>query len=109
LALSVSVRVHTADFNQAAVRLLAQRIHDGEVIAVCDVPRTVVEPAPRGAFAVHEFIYDWAARDALYYYTGRTATFRLAGPLWGTHCPDTAGADLVLGFGELRDGGGAPP
>jgi hypothetical protein len=109
LALSVSVRVHTADFNEAAVRLLAERTHDGSVIAICDVPRTAVEPAPRGAFAVHEFIYDWAARDALYYYTGRTATFRLAGPLWGTHCPNTAGADLVLGFEELRNRGGASP
>jgi hypothetical protein len=109
LALSVSVRVHTADFNQAAVRLLAERVPDGGVVAVCDVPRTAVEPAPRGAFAVHEFIYDWAARDALYYYTGRNATFRLAGPLWGTRCPDTAGADVVVGFDELRRTVGASP
>jgi hypothetical protein len=102
LALSVSVRVHTADFNEAAVRLLAERIPDGGVVAVCDVPRTAVTPAPRGAFAVHELIYDWAAREALYYYTGRNAQFRLAGPLWGTRCPELAGADLVVRFEELR-------
>jgi hypothetical protein len=102
LALSVSVRVHTADFNEKAVRLLAGRIPDGGVVAVCDVPRTAVTPAPRGAFAVHELVYDWAARDALYYYTGRNAEFRLAGPLWGTRCPDAAGADVVVDFEELR-------
>jgi hypothetical protein len=109
LALSVSVRVHTADFNQAAVELLAGRIRDGGVVAVCDVPRTAVTPAPRGAFAVHELVYDWAARDALYYYTGRNAVFRLAGPLWGTRCPDTAGADVVVRFEELRRAAGSPP
>jgi hypothetical protein len=109
LALSVSVRVQTADFNEAAVRLLAERIPDGGVVAVCDVPRTAVTPAPRGAFAVHELVYDWAARDALYYYTGRNAQFRLAGPLWGTRCPDTAGADVVVRFEELRHPGGPVP
>jgi hypothetical protein len=69
----------------------------------------VVTPAPRGAFAVHELIYDWAARDALYYYTGRQAVFRLAGPLWGTTCPDTAGADVVIRFDELRRRAGRSP
>ncbi len=102
LALTVWVRVHTAEFTEASSRLLASRVHDGGVIALCDVSRTVVEPAPRGAFAVHEFIYDWAARDAVYYYTGRTAVFRLGGPLWGTHCPDTTGTDVVVPFTELR-------
>jgi hypothetical protein len=109
LALSVSARVHTADFNEAAVRLLAERVPDGGVVAICDVPRTAVTPAPRGAFAVHELIYDWAARDTLYYYTGRNAEFRLAGPLWGTHCPNTVGADVVVRFGELRRAAGAAP
>jgi hypothetical protein len=109
LAWSVQVRMVSADAVEHAARELAVRVEDGDVVALCGVPRTVVEPAPRGAFAVHEFIYDWAARDALYYYTGRTATLRLAGPLWGTHCPDTIGADLVLGFQELRDQGGASP
>jgi hypothetical protein len=109
LALSVSVRVHTADFNEGAARWLAVRVPEGGVVAVCDVPRTVVTPAPRGAFAVHELIYDWAARDALYYYTGRNAQFRLAGPLWGTRCPATAGVDVVVRFEELRRPGGPAP
>jgi hypothetical protein len=109
LALSVSVRVRTADFSEGAVRTLAGRVPDGGVIAVCDVPRTVVTPAPRGSFAVHELIYDWAARDALYFYTGRQAVFRLAGPLWGTPCPDTAEADVVVRFEELRRAAGPAP
>jgi hypothetical protein len=102
LALSVSVRLQTADFNQDATRYLARRIADGGVVAVCDVPRTVVTPAPAGSFALHEFAYDWAAEDAMRYYAGRDAEVRLGGPLWGTRCPDPGGADLVVGFDELR-------
>jgi hypothetical protein len=102
LALSVSVRLQTAEFNQAATRYLARRVPDGGVVAVCDVPRTVVSPAPVGSFALHEFAYDWAAEDAMRYYAGRDAEVRLGGPLWGTRCPEVAGADLVVGFEELR-------
>ena len=102
LALSVWVRLETAEFDQAATRYLAGRIADGGVVAVCDVPRTVVTPAPVGSFALHEFAYDWAAEDAMRYYAGRDAVVRLGGPLWGTQCPDTAGADLVVSFDELR-------
>jgi hypothetical protein len=109
VALSVSVRVHTADFNETAVRILARRVPDGGVVAVCDIPRTVVTPAPRGAFAVHEFIYDWAARDALYYYTGRNAQFRLGGSLWESRCPELVGADVVVRFEELQRPGGPVP
>jgi hypothetical protein len=102
LALSVWVRLETAEFNQAATRHLAGRVPDGGVVAVCDVPRTVVTPAPVGSFALHEFAYDWAAEDAMRYYTRRDADVRLGGPLWGTGCPDRGGADLVVGFEELR-------
>jgi hypothetical protein len=102
LALSVSVRLETAEFNEAATRYLARRVADGGVVAVCDVPRTVVTPAPVGSFALHEFAYDWAAEDAMRYYAGRNAEVRLGGPLWGTRCPDPGGADLVVGFDELR-------
>jgi hypothetical protein len=102
LALSVWVRLETAEFNQAATRYLAERVPDGGVVAVCGVPRTVVTPAPVGSFALHEFAYDWAAEDAMRYYTGRDAEMRLGGPLWGTGCPDLGGADLVVGFDELR-------
>jgi hypothetical protein len=109
LALSVSVRLQTAEFNQAATRYLARRVPDGGVVAVCDVPRTVVTPAPVGSFALHEFAYDWAAEDAMRYYAGRDAEVRLGGPLWGTRCPDMAGADLVVGFEELRRAAEAGP
>jgi hypothetical protein len=102
LALSVSVRLHTADFTQASSHWLAGRVPDGGVVAVCGIRRTVVEPAPRGAFAIHELIYDWAARDALHYYTSRNASFRLGGPVWGTVCPRTAGADVTVHFDQLR-------
>jgi hypothetical protein len=102
LALSVWVRLETAEFNQAATQYLARRVPDGGVVAVCDVPRTVVTPAPVGSFALHEFAYDWAAEDAMRYYAGRDAEVRLGGPLWGTRCPDPGGANLVVGFNELR-------
>jgi hypothetical protein len=65
------------------------------------VRRTVVEPAPRGAFAVHEFVYDWAAADALTYYSGRQVEFRLAGELWAQPCPDPRDVDIVVPFDEL--------
>jgi hypothetical protein len=102
LALSASVRLETGEFNQAATRYLARRVPNGGVVAVCDVPRTVVTPAPVGSFALHEFAYDWAAEDAMRYHAGRDAEVRLGGPLWGTRCPDPGGADLVVSFDELR-------
>lgn len=107
LALSASVRLRTADFNEAAAELLAARTDDGDVVAVCGVRRTVVDPAPRGAFAVHELIADWSAADALKYHAGRRATFELAGELWpGSPC--SRDADVVVEFDELveaADGG----
>jgi hypothetical protein len=108
LALSVSVRLRTADFTEASSRWLAARVPDRGVVAVCGVPRTVVEPAPRGAFAVNELFYDWAAADALYYYTGRSASFRLGGPVWDTDCPQPAGADVTVTFDELRRAAAVP-
>jgi hypothetical protein len=65
------------------------------------VPRTLVKPAPRGAFAVHEFIYDWAAADAVAFYSGRHVEFRLAGELWAESCPDARDVDIVVPFDEL--------
>lgn len=101
LAWSVQVRVASADAVEHAARELGARVQDGEVVALCGVPRTVVEPAPRGAFAVHEFIYDWAAADALAFYTGRHVQFRLAGALWAQPCPAAPEVDLVVPFDEL--------
>jgi hypothetical protein len=102
LAWSAQVRVASADMVEHVARELGARVEDGDVVALCGVPRTVVEPAPRGAFAVHEFIYDWAAADALAYYTGRQVQFRLAGELWAQPCPAAREVDLVVTFDELR-------
>jgi hypothetical protein len=108
LALSVSVRYRTAGFTEASMRAIADRISDGEVVQVCGVERAVTWPAPAGSYALNEFVYDWAAHDALAYHTGRQARFRLAGPLWGTDCPTRDEADLVVGFDELLRVAGLP-
>jgi hypothetical protein len=104
LALSVSVRLASADFMERSAHLLAARIPDGAEVAVCGVRRTVTMPAPRGAFAIHELLFDWSARNALIYYTGRRATFHLAGDLWPQPCPDAADVDAVIWFDELLAG-----
>jgi hypothetical protein len=107
LALSVSVRLRTADFTAASSEYIAARLsRPNEVVAVCGVQRTVVDPAPVGSFAITEFTYDWSARYALEYHTGEIATFLLGGPLWGTRCPDLSGADLVVRFDQLRAAAG---
>jgi hypothetical protein len=101
IVLSVGVRYRTAGFTEATARWIAERTTDGQVVAVCGVERAVTWPAPVGSYAINEFVYDWAAHDALLYHTGRQAEFRLAGPVWGTDCPDLDGADLVVDFDEL--------
>lgn len=101
LALSVSVRLASADFTERSAERIAAAVPDGGDVAVCGVRRTVTEPAPRGAFAVHELVYDWAADDALAYYTGQRATFHLAGDVWQRPCPDAAEVDAVLSFDDL--------
>jgi hypothetical protein len=101
LSLSVWVRVESAGFTESASRQIAAVISDDAHVGLCGVSRTVVEPAPRGAFAVHEFIYDWAAPEALSYYTGERATFSLAGDLWADPCPSVPEVDHVFSFPEL--------
>jgi hypothetical protein len=101
LMLSVAVRLRTADFTERAVGVIAARTADGARVAICDVRRTVVDPAPRGAFAVHEFLQEWAAERALLYYTGRRATISLSGALWGRPCPGARDVDTVIDFDEL--------
>jgi hypothetical protein len=102
--LSVSVRLRSADFTEQAARAIAARVPDGGRIAVCHVRRTVVPLAPRGAFAVHEFLYEWAADRALQYYTGRHASVLLSGDLWDRPCPIAPTVDAVVTFGELLAG-----
>ena len=104
LMLSTSVRLRTADFTARAARVIAARIPDGGHVALCHVRRTVVQPAPRGAFAVHEFIYEWAAERALQYYTGHHATVYLSGELWDRPCPPVRDVDAVIDFDELLAG-----
>ena len=62
----------------------------------------MVEPAPRGAFAVQDYLYDWAAQDALRYYTGRQVTFRIHEADGEHSCPEGDGA-LAVPFDMLRE------
>jgi hypothetical protein len=101
IALSVSVRLDSARFVRWASGTIAARTDDGDVVAVCRVTRTVIVPAPRGAFAVHDFLYDWAAQDAVRYYTGRRITFRLGGEILGSRCPSPDTVDESFGFDRL--------
>ena len=100
LALGVSVRIRTDDFNRAAAQWIADRTKDGAVVAVCDVDRTVVNPAPLGAFHLHEFHSTWSSW--IEYHTGRIVEIRRSGErYWGSRCPDLRGADLVISFPRL--------
>ena len=100
LALSVSVRVRTADLDRAAARWIADRTRDGDVVAVCDVGRTAVEPAPLGAFHLHPL--HSTSGDWIEYSSGRVVEVRRSGErYWGARCPDLAGADLIVRFPAL--------
>jgi hypothetical protein len=101
LLLSVSVRLESAAFVHYASDRLASQIPSGSDVAICDVRRTVVEPAPRGAFAIHEFVYDWAAQDAVRYYSGRSVTFDLSGELWERPCPSPSTVEARFDFDQL--------
>ena len=104
MALSVSVRLASADFTERSAHLLAGRLPDRAEVAVCGVRRAITTLAPRGAFAVHDLLYDWSARNALIYYTGRRATFHIAGELWERPCPNASEVDAVITFDELLAG-----
>jgi hypothetical protein len=100
LALSVSVRVRTDAFNRAAANWIASRTKDGSVVAICDVDRTVTNPAPLGAFHLHEFHSTSGAW--IEFHTGRVVEIRRSGErYWGARCPDLHGADLVIDFPQL--------
>lgn len=102
LVLSVSVRVRTAEFTEASSRWLASHVPEGGSVEVCEVPRNAVEPAPLGAFALHELHWEWAAQDATRYYTGRTITVRREGRYWPRPCPSMPRADVTVDFADLR-------
>jgi hypothetical protein len=101
LALSGWVRIQSADAVENAARVIAEQTSDGARVGVCDVRRAVVDGAPRGAFATHEFIYDWAAADAVLYYADRRVTVEVTGELWATPCPSEGEVDEVFLFPEL--------
>jgi hypothetical protein len=102
LALSASVRVQTADVVEQVSHEIAERTTDGDLVTLCAVPRAVVAPAPRGAFAVQDYLYDWAAADALKYYTGRQATFRIHQASVDQECRSGEAA-LAVPFNALRE------
>jgi hypothetical protein len=101
LALSSWVRVETAGVVEHVSRALAEQTSDGDIVTLCKVPRAAVSPAPHGAFAVQDYLYDWAAEDALRYYTGRRATFRIH-PVVSTHTCSAGDAALAVPFDVLR-------
>jgi hypothetical protein len=101
LALSAWVRVETADVVEQTSREIAERTTHGDLVTLCEVPRAVVAPAPRGAFAVQDYLYDWAAEDALRYYTGRRATFRINQANGDQGCLE-GDAALIVPFDALR-------
>jgi hypothetical protein len=104
IALSVWVRLQTADFTVSATRQLAARIDDDTLVGVCDIRRTVVDPAPRGAFALHEFMDEGTARDSLQFHTGRRARFLIAGEPWPDRACPEGEADVTVSFSALREG-----
>jgi hypothetical protein len=105
LALSAWVRMETADVVEQVSREIAERTADGDLVTLCEVPRAVVAPAPRGAFAVQDYLYDWAGGDALRYYTGRQATFRIQQTDGEDGCPESDAA-LAVPFDALRERSG---
>ena len=101
LTLSSWVRVETVTFEAVALEWIAEQTRDGDVVAICEVPRTAVEPAPAGAFHLHTFHSQYGG--ALEYHTGRIAELRRSGEeYWGTRCPDLTDADLVVDFDDLQ-------
>jgi hypothetical protein len=107
LALSVSVRLKSAEFTRSSSHFLAAQVSEGGVVAVCGVRRTVTSPAPAGSFSLHQLIYEWAAEDALTYYTGRRAEIRRAGlELGDSRCPNLSGTDVVVTFDRLLEAAG---
>jgi hypothetical protein len=104
LAFSATVRVRNGAFTQRAARVVAARVPEGGAAAICGVRRSVERDAPRGAFAVHEFIYEWSAERAVQYYTGRRVSVYLSGELWGRPCPPSPRIDAIIGFDELHSG-----
>jgi hypothetical protein len=102
LALSSWVRVETAAVVERVAHRLAANTSDGENVMVCEVPRAAVAPAPRGAFAVQDYLYEWSAADALRYYTGRRAVVHVFPTGSGAECR-AGSAALVVQFDQVAE------
>jgi hypothetical protein len=102
LALSSWVRVETVSFNHASAQWLAEQVEDGDVVAICDVPRTAVDPAPAGSFHLHAWHTEYPG--AFHFETGiRAGEWRRSGQqYWGASCPDLRDADVVVSFEDLQ-------
>jgi hypothetical protein len=102
LALSAWVRVETATVVERVAHRLAAQTSDGDIVVLCEVPRAAVAPAPHGAFAVQDYLYEWSAADALRYYTGRRAVVRVFPA--GSEAECRAGsATLVVPFDQVAE------
>ncbi len=102
LALSAWVRVETAAVVERIAHGLAAKTSDGDTVMVCEVPRAAVAPAPRGAFAVQDYLYEWSAADALRYYTGRRAVVHVVPTGSGAECR-SGSATLVVPFDQVAE------
>jgi hypothetical protein len=99
LTLSSSVRIRSARIVEEAMMAIAAETPSGGVVAVCGVTRTVVLPAPSGAFSIHEFIL--FPNETYEYYTGEVAELRIGGAYKENRCPDPSGVDTIFEFDEL--------
>lgn len=98
------VRIRTSDIMESTYEDLGNRLPDRAEVAVCGVVRTVVEPAPGGDFAVHDFLGgpgEGFGEEAYLYYTGRIAQFHTAGIFTPTNCPEIEDPDVKIDFDRL--------
>lgn len=99
LSLSAFVRVRSSDITEPPLDSIASRLQDGEVVAICGVEKSVVEPIPSGDFTLHELIA--FTDDAILFRSGKRVEVRRGGPYQGNHCPDLDGVDLQVEFKDL--------
>lgn len=99
LALSSWVRIETSHRVEDGMKKIAAVAPDGAIVAVCGWRRTLVEPAPTGAFSIHEFIN--FSGPAYEYYTGEAAEIRVSPTSTQSRCPQAEGADVVFDLADL--------
>lgn len=100
LAFQAVTRAATARIEAQVGVAIADRTADGDRLALCDVPVTVVEPALRWvSYSQHAYLTEHVTRHAIRYHSGRrldAVAIRTDG------CPEPAGAaDVIIGFDGL--------